>query len=75
MLAIGLTLYSGRRTFAWALEAVLLAALAALIFGGFCLGSYLFLLFTGQVAFANRTPSLVPYRVDSRRRRGTASRP
>jgi hypothetical protein len=33
----------------------LLAALAALIFGRFCLGSYLFLLFTGQVEFANRT--------------------
>ena len=55
MLAIGLALFSGWHIFAWALEAVLLAALGALIFGRFCLGSYLFLLFTGQVKFANRT--------------------
>jgi hypothetical protein len=39
----------------WGLEALLLAALGALIFGRFCLGSYLFLLLTGQVEFANRT--------------------
>jgi hypothetical protein len=31
------------------------ASLGALILGRFCLGSYLFLLFTGQGAFANRT--------------------
>jgi hypothetical protein len=54
-LAIGLTLFAGWRTSAWALEAVLLAAVAALIFGRFCLGSFLFLLFTGQVRFAHRT--------------------
>lgn len=55
MLAIGLALFSGWRIFAWAVEALLVAALGALIFGRFCLGSYLFLLFTGQVRFANRT--------------------
>jgi hypothetical protein len=55
MLAIGLALFSGWRDLAWALEALLLAALAALIFGRFCLGSYLFLLPTGQAGFANRT--------------------
>jgi len=55
MLAIGLSLLSGWRTLAWGLEAFLLAALAALIFGRFCLGSYLFLLFTGQARLANRT--------------------
>jgi hypothetical protein len=55
MLAIALTLFSGSRTFAWALEALLLAALGALIFGRFCLGSYLYLLFTGEATFANRT--------------------
>jgi hypothetical protein len=55
MLAIGLSLLSGWRTLAWALEALLLAALGALIFGRFCLGSYLFLVFTGQSGFANRT--------------------
>ncbi len=55
VLAIWLSLFSGWRTLAWALEAFLLAALAALIFGRFCLGSYLFLVFTGQAGFANRT--------------------
>lgn len=55
MLAIALALYSGSRTLAWTLEAVLVTAQAALIFGRFCLGSYLFFLFTGQAAFANRT--------------------
>ena len=55
MLAIGLSLLSGWSTLAFALEALLLTALGALIFGRFCLGSYLFLLFTGQAAFANST--------------------
>ena len=55
MLAIGLSLFFGWRTLAWGLEAFLLAALAALIFGRFCLGSYLFFVFTGQAGFANRT--------------------
>jgi hypothetical protein len=55
MLAIGLSLFSGWRTLAWSLEGLLLAALAALIFGRFCLGSYLFFLLTGQASFANRT--------------------
>jgi hypothetical protein len=48
ILAIGLSLLSGWRTLAWALEALL-------VFGRFCLGSYLFLVFTGQAGFANRT--------------------
>lgn len=55
MLAIGLSLLSGWTTLAWVLEALLLAALGALIFGRFCLGSYLFLLLIGQSGFANRT--------------------
>jgi len=55
MLAIGLSLASGRQFLAWALEAFLLVALGALIFGRFCLGSYLYLLFTGEAGFANRT--------------------
>jgi len=49
MLAIWLSLFFGWRILAWALEALLLAELAALIFGRFCLGSYLFLLLTGEV--------------------------
>lgn len=55
MLAIGLSLLFGWSTLVWALEALLLAALGALIFGRFCLGSYLYLLLTGQSGFANRT--------------------
>ena len=55
MLGIGLSLLFGWSILAWTLEAILLVALAALIFGRFCLGSYLFLLFTRQVEFANRT--------------------
>ncbi len=55
MLGIGLSLLFGWSILAWALETILLVALAALIFGRFCLGSYLFLLFTRQVEFANRT--------------------
>jgi hypothetical protein len=55
MLAIVLSLLSGWSILAWALEALLLVALCALIFGRFCLGSYLFLLITGQAAFAKTT--------------------
>jgi hypothetical protein len=55
MLAIGLSLLAGLSLLSWALEALLLGALVALIFGRFCLGSYLFLLLTGEFHFANRT--------------------
>jgi hypothetical protein len=55
MLAIGVSLRSSLRGLAWSLEAVLLAALGALIFGRFCLGSYVFHLVSGQARFANRT--------------------
>jgi hypothetical protein len=55
MLAIGLSLLLGWSAVAWTLEVLLLIALGALIFGRFCLGSYLFLIFTGQVSFANKT--------------------
>ena len=54
-LAIGLSLLFGWSIPAWTLEALLLVALAALIFGRFCLGSYFYFLFTGQAGFANRT--------------------
>ena len=55
MLAIGLSLLFEVSLLAYALEGLLLAALGALILGRFCLGSYLFFLFTGQFGFANRT--------------------
>jgi hypothetical protein len=55
MLAIGLCLLFGRQTAAWILEGFLVVALAALIFGKFCLGSYVFHLLRGDSEFANRT--------------------
>jgi len=55
MLSIGLSLLFGLDVLAWTIEAVLLLALGALILGRFCLGSYLYLLFTGDSGFANRT--------------------
>jgi hypothetical protein len=55
MLAIGLALLSEVNLLAYALEGLVLASLGVLIFGRFCQGSYLFLLFTGQSAVANQT--------------------
>jgi hypothetical protein len=55
MLLIGVSLLAGWNTLAWILEALLLVALGALIFGAFCLGSYVFHLLTGNGEFAQRT--------------------
>jgi hypothetical protein len=55
MLFIGISILLGWTVAAWILEVLLVAALVALIFGKFCLGSYLFHLLRGNVAFANRT--------------------
>jgi hypothetical protein len=52
---IGLALLAGWHTLAWVFEAILLLALGALIFGGFCFGSYVFHLLAGNRTFANRT--------------------
>jgi hypothetical protein len=54
-LVIGAALLEGWTTLAWVFQAFLLAALVALIFGRFCLGSYLFHLLTGNGRFAQRT--------------------
>jgi hypothetical protein len=54
-LLIGVSLLAGWNTLAWMLEAFLLAVLGALIFGGFCMGSYVFHLLTGNGEFARRT--------------------
>jgi Domain of unknown function (DUF4395) len=52
-IAVLLTL--GFRTAAIVIELLLIAAIAALVFGGFCVGSYLFHLLRGRRMFANRT--------------------
>lgn len=45
---IAITLLSGSVELAWVLEAILFLALGALIFGRFCLGSYLYYLLRGD---------------------------
>lgn len=55
MLAIGLLLHFRIEGAALVLEALLLAALAALNFGFFCLGSFVFHLIRGDAGFAMRT--------------------
>jgi hypothetical protein len=54
-LAIGLSLISGSMVAAIVLEVFLALAVAALVFGRFCLGSFLFLLLRGETDFATHT--------------------
>ena len=60
LLAIGISLALGWRTTALVLEGLLIVAIAALVFGGFCLGSFLFHLVRGRAAFARRTLPWAP---------------
>ena len=55
MFGIGSALLAGHATIAFVLEGFLALALTAVVFGRFCLGSYIFHLLRGKVAFANRT--------------------
>jgi hypothetical protein len=55
MLAIGISLIAGWLAAAWIFQGLLVVALLALIFGRFCLGSYLYYLLHGRVDFANHT--------------------
>jgi len=54
-LAIGVSLLVDWRAAAYVLEGVFVAAVAALVFGGFCFGSFVFHLLRGRVAFARKT--------------------
>jgi len=54
-LAIGVSLLVGWHLTAIVLEALLILAVGALVFGSFCLGSFLFHLLRGRLAFAKRT--------------------
>ncbi|HKI51857.1 MAG TPA: DUF4395 family protein [Geothermobacteraceae bacterium] len=55
MLAIGICLLADWMLAAWILQGLLIVALSALIFGRFCLGSYVYYLLHGKIGFANRT--------------------
>jgi hypothetical protein len=54
-LAIGIFLLAGWRLAAFVFEGFFLAAVLALAFGGFCLGSFIFHLLRGRTSFALRT--------------------
>lgn len=54
-LGVGLALLLALPLAAYVLEAFLVVALSALIFGRFCLGAYIWHLVTGEAGFANRT--------------------
>jgi hypothetical protein len=54
-LAIGISLARGWRMAALVLEGFFIVAVAALVFGGFCLGSFVFHLLSGRADFAKRT--------------------
>lgn len=55
MVSIGVFLLVGWHTAAIILEVFLVVALSALLFGKFCLGSYIYHLIRGDAAFARRT--------------------
>ncbi len=54
-LGAGLALLAGARPLAWTLQALLVVAFSALLFGRFCLGAYVYHVLRGQIAFANAT--------------------
>jgi hypothetical protein len=54
-LGAGLALLAGATQLAWVLQAMLVVAFSALLFGKFCLGAYIYQLLKGRVAFANST--------------------
>lgn len=54
-LGIGLSLLLEHQALAYVLEVFLVVALVALLFGRFCLGSYIWHFVTGQARFANQT--------------------
>ncbi len=51
----GLALLLGAQPLAWSLQALLVVAFSALLFGRFCLGAYVYHLLRGRVAYANAT--------------------
>src|SRR4029453_3199470 len=64
-LAIAASQTTGAHTTALALQAILLAAVSSVVFGGFCLGSFLFLIVRGRPDVAMRA---LPWAGDARPR-------
>jgi hypothetical protein len=54
-LVVWISLQLGWKVTAIVFESIFMAAVAALAFGGFCLGSFIFHLIRGRAAFAKRT--------------------
>jgi hypothetical protein len=54
-LGAALALTQGAPVLAWLLQAMLVVAFSALLFGRFCLGAYVYHLLLGRVRFANST--------------------
>jgi hypothetical protein len=54
-LVIGVSLLSGWNLSAYALEAILLAAVIAVVFGGFCAGTFTYHALNGKIDFAIET--------------------
>ena len=54
-LTIGVLLVLGWRTTAFVVEGIFILAVAALVFGSFCLGSFVFHVVRGRISFAKRT--------------------
>ena len=55
LLLAGLALTVGWTAAAWVIEALLVIAFAALLFGKFCLGAYIYHVLRGRLEFANAT--------------------
>jgi hypothetical protein len=55
MLVVGLSILGGQPALAWTFEVILLFAIGLMIFGRFCIGSYLYHHLSGQRLFANKT--------------------
>lgn len=55
MVTISVSLFIGWSWVAWILEGILVVAMGALVLGRLCVGSYLFLLISGQADYAART--------------------
>lgn len=55
MIAAGVGLLQGWRTVSYVFQGLLVVAFAALLFGKFCLGAYVYHLLRGDVALANGT--------------------